>query len=253
MDKQLAAAGLSSLVLIGSVFIGVAWITGTCRFCTRAFIIRSWGVDDTWMALCLVCTDHKSSFAHFVETITGNIHCIQWTGNTLCSRSQHSQITNLPKAYQFDLGTYHVPLPHDGHASSQSPQQMLITEYFYPLTMLLLKVSIGYFFLRIIEVSWQRRVVWAVMVVSIVANIGYFFFLLFQCGKPAGGEDFLQRQLARQCISTEGANGIIYTHGVLDTLSDVVFASLPYFLLKDSMMNKREKWSTGLILALATM
>lgn len=62
------------------------------------------------------------------------------------------------------------------------PQWLVTAEVFYVLTMLVLKISLALFFLRIMVKRWQQKVVYVAITFSTLMSIGYFFFACFQCG-----------------------------------------------------------------------
>jgi hypothetical protein len=130
---------------------------------------------------------------------------------------------------------------------------MLLAECFYPLVMLFLKVSLSLFFLRITPVQWQRYAIYITLAVSTIANIMFFFLMLFQCGKPGKALGLITKKALGQCIPATAGLVLSYSHGILDTLSDVLFATLPYWLLRHSTMARREKWSAASILVLAAL
>jgi hypothetical protein len=130
---------------------------------------------------------------------------------------------------------------------------MIIAECFYPIVMLVLKISLSLFFLRIISIQWQRYAIYIALGVTTIGNVMFFSLMLFQCGKPGTGLDLITRRATGQCISTVAGIGLGYTHGLIDTLTDVWFATLPYFLLRHSTMSRREQWSTTFVLMLAAV
>jgi hypothetical protein len=143
------------------------------------------------------------------------------------------------------------------HLSLENPadieQWLLVTEYFYILTMLVLKISLAIFFLRIIAKPWQRNLVYAAVTLSTLFNIGYFFFAVFQCGIPKGAFVFFIKKVSGKCINKAEILGVSYAHGAVTTFTDLIFAFLPVFMLHDTNMNRREKWTVGLILVLGAM
>ena len=135
---------------------------------------------------------------------------------------------------------------------STSFSLMLVAECFYVLTVLMFKITLGSFFLRITVKPWQRQVAYMTMAVSTVYSIAYFLFVVFQCGLPKGGWEFLMRKITEKCASRTTWLALSYTHAAIVSLTDVVFAILPMLLLRDSQMRLREKFIVGLVLMLGT-
>jgi hypothetical protein len=130
-------------------------------------------------------------------------------------------------------------------------QWLLTAESFYILTMLVLKISLALFFLRIMVKPWQQKVVYIAITISTIVSIGYFFFAVFQCGYTSGSAwVFFIRKLSNQCITPTQIIAVSYTHAGVTTFTDIVFAALPLFMLRGSKMATRERWIVSFILVL---
>jgi hypothetical protein len=130
---------------------------------------------------------------------------------------------------------------------------LLVTEIFYVLTMLFLKISLAIFFLRIMVAPWQRRVVYITAGIATAFSLAYFFFAIFQCGVPKGPYVFFIRKLSGQCVTPTQILGFSYAHGAITSLTDVIFGFLPIPMLHHTTMNRREKTTVGFILILGAM
>ncbi len=130
---------------------------------------------------------------------------------------------------------------------------MLLSEDFYVLVMLFLKITIGLFFLRIICIPWHRILINITIIISSIFNFCALIFVIFQCGIPSGGLEYITRRSEGRCITKDAGLGISYVHGVIGTLTDLVYATLPYLLLRGSNMCTREKWTAVFILSLAAV
>jgi hypothetical protein len=121
--------------------------------------------------------------------------------------------------------------------------------------MIFLKLSLGMFFLRLLVDKWQRRIVYAVMVTSTVIGFGYWWYAVFQCGLPNGGEEaFWEKRLAGKCASSKAlVDGTGYVHGGVMVITDITLTILPVSMLRRSLMPWREKLVVGGILTLACM
>jgi hypothetical protein len=129
---------------------------------------------------------------------------------------------------------------------------MLITEQFYTLTIITLKLSLGLFFLRITAFTWQRWVIYCVMVVSSLIGTTYFFIGVFQCGYFSSIWVFLERRITLQgCIPEPAALGAAYTQASVSALTDWICAILPLFMLRNTRIRKREKYVVFGIISLA--
>ncbi|KAF2432375.1 hypothetical protein EJ08DRAFT_585601 [Tothia fuscella] len=215
--QQVPQSQATSLVIAAIVFLCLSWITVLARFWTRTVLWRSLGWDDWTMGITI---------AFFTVFCAGLIR----TALVTCGKD-FLAFEDLATAINF----------------------LIITECFYVLTMLVLKLSIAIFFLRIIAKRWQRVVVYISAGVSILINTVSFFFIVFQCGVPSSAYLIFIRLASGQCISRGQILGLNYGQGGITTLTDVVFAILPIFMLQGTNMNSRERWTVGFILLLAAV
>jgi hypothetical protein len=130
---------------------------------------------------------------------------------------------------------------------------LLVSEMFYILSMLFLKITLAIFFLRIMVSTWQRRIVYAAVGLSTTFNLGYLFFVIFQCGIPAGPSMFFIRRVTGQCTTSAQILGVSYAHAGITTTTDLIFGILPIPMLKHTTMNQREKITVSFILILAAV
>lgn len=118
----------------------------------------------------------------------------------------------------------------------------------YALTSVFLKISLGFFFLRIIIEPWQRVVIYICMAISTIYGFVYFGIVTFGCGDPA---NFLLRTVQHKCISIPDV--IIpasYVHTALNAATDWVMAMLPIVTIWKLNMPRITKFWAYLLLAL---
>lgn len=113
-----------------------------------------------------------------------------------------------------------------------------------------LKVALGIFFLRVVVKNWQRYVIYVTIFISTGYNIAYLFLAVFQCGNPS---QFLLHEFQQKCSSTGTLLSINYTSGVINALSDWVFALLPISIVWSAKMPRPAKISAGCILGLGAL
>jgi hypothetical protein len=131
---------------------------------------------------------------------------------------------------------------------------LLITETFYTLSIITLKLSLGIFFLRILVLPWQKRVIYSAMAASTIIGTVYFFLRIFQCGGFSNIWEFLERRMTLQgCIPIPATLAVAYTQASASALSDWTYALLPLFALYDARMRRGEKLTVLFILSLATV
>jgi hypothetical protein len=96
----------------------------------------------------------------------------------------------------------------------------------------------------------QRRVVYIVMIVSVLNNAMASCWNIAMCGNP---KNYLINVLDNKCVSRERALVLSYIQGSINAITDIILATLPIFLLWSIHMKRRLKIYTGFILILATM
>lgn len=113
--------------------------------------------------------------------------------------------------------------------------------------MALLRVSLGYFFLRIIHGTTQRRIIYGIMISYSLFSFGYFWYTIFQCGVPTK-EHFWEKKTLSKC--GPGIRGLVvgYFHSAITAGADFTFLVLPLPVILKSNLNSRER--TGVILLL---
>jgi hypothetical protein len=114
--------------------------------------------------------------------------------------------------------------------------------------MVILKISLGIFYLRIVVSRWQKITVYATVGVATIFGCFYFFAVLFSCGVPA---DFLVNAIQQKCWGTpQGRFATNLSAGTINALSDFILATLPITLIRKACMPFPAKLSAGGILLL---
>ncbi|KIW04482.1 uncharacterized protein PV09_04241 [Verruconis gallopava] len=121
----------------------------------------------------------------------------------------------------------------------------------YVATMLVLKISIAIFYLRVMVKSWQRRVICGTLGLVTIFSIAYFFFAILQCGPTVDPIKFMNRKLGGQCVSDAKILGASYAQGAITSVTDIIYAAMPVTLLRRSNMRARDKVTVMFILTLA--
>jgi len=205
-----------NVVAIVTVLGSISCLVVGLRVWTRTVILKSFGWDDILMVIALMFyMVYNVAFVMGHVTVTGH--------STLTLREFKNAVVYL-----------------------------LIAEHFYTLNIMILKVSLGVFFLRIMIFRWQRWVIYAAMAVSTTIGTAYFFVGVFQCGYFSNIWIFLSRRVTLEgCIPVTPALGVAYTQASVAALTDWIYAILPLFLLYNAQMKRREKNIVFGILSLA--
>ncbi|KAF2667864.1 hypothetical protein BT63DRAFT_415384 [Microthyrium microscopicum] len=128
-------------------------------------------------------------------------------------------------------------------------------EIFYVTAVGMLKLSIARFFLEILTSGPLRLVVYYTVGPTTLFGVGMILFCLFQCGLPTDALSFIDKRFLHPelCVSDSAALGMTYTHAVLTIFTDWTFLIMPFFVLRGTLMQKREKYTLAGILAFASI
>lgn len=123
-------------------------------------------------------------------------------------------------------------------------------ELIYALTMLVTKVSIGIYFLRLSGKRYQKIIIHVVMAIVAIYSMMYFLFLLLQC-RPV---NFLWTQFETDatgsCIGHQTLANVTYAHAAISAVTDWALGILPVTFVWGMKMNPRTKVSVVFILSL---
>ncbi|KAF4555201.1 Hypothetical protein D9617_3g022730 [Elsinoe fawcettii] len=114
-----------------------------------------------------------------------------------------------------------------------------------------LKLSVGASLLRYTTTKWHVRVVHLLGASIVVFGIAYWFFLLFQCSPISYWWD-LQHVAKGSCISSYAYIVMGYVAGVLNSLADLAYVILPFFMVWDSSWRLKVKITVILLLGMGS-
>jgi len=164
---------------------------------------------------------------------------------------------------------YHPPAPMARYILMNGCKWVIVSETTYVLSMMVLKISLGIFFARIVIQSWHLVLIYVTVGINILSSLAAFFYCIFRCG--ANLDDYVLQQLRMKCTSKkldlfmayqsgesvpDGlslAKAHIMNQASFNTLTDLVFLLLPMSILWSSTMDHRSKFSVGFILCIATL
>jgi hypothetical protein len=159
-----------------------------------------------------------------------------------------THVTSVP---QLQLLTKVNHSPNFSAYLSNYLQWVVISEATYVIAMMMLKISLGIFFARIVVKPWQIGLIYVNVGVNIFSSAAAFFYVLFRCGPNI--DDYVMQQLANRCTPRTLDRFMAYQQAAVTTLTDVVFVTLPVLILWNANMSRRSKISVGFILCLATL
>lgn len=109
--------------------------------------------------------------------------------------------------------------------------------------MILSKLSIAIFLLRILTQRAYRWLLYAVMILSCITGLTFFFVTMLQC-QPISY--FWDKRIgtAGTCVAIDVVIGLAYLYSALNILCDFTIALLPIVIVKDLGMSRRLKMAT---------
>lgn len=119
----------------------------------------------------------------------------------------------------------------------------------YTSTMWFVKVSVGFFLLRLTIHPVHIRIIWTAMAVTAVTGIVFTFVTLFQC-QPVSYFWTRVTGTQGQCFSILVVINLTYLYSVVNALCDFTFGLLPIFMIWNLNMSARMKIAIAPILSM---
>ena len=114
--------------------------------------------------------------------------------------------------------------------------------------MILSKISIGHFLLRITVQKLHRWIIYTVMALTVLTGLIFFFVTMLQC-LPVSY--FWDKDQPGQCVNIEVVIALTYLYSVFSVICDFTFALLPIVLILQLQMSRSMKISLIPILLMA--
>lgn len=111
------------------------------------------------------------------------------------------------------------------------------------------KVSVGFFLLRLTIHPVHIRIIWTAMAVTAVTGIVFTFVTLFQC-QPVSYFWTRVTGTQGQCFSILVVINLTYLYSVVNALCDFTFGLLPIFMIWNLNMSARMKIAIAPILSM---
>jgi hypothetical protein len=135
--------------------------------------------------------------------------------------------------------------------------------------MMLIKISLAIFFARIVVKRWHLTLIYVTITCSVISSIAAYLYCFLRCGPDL--DQYLIRQLVQACAplaldifmayeqctaSTDPLTAyrkLTSLVAVVNAITDMVFVIMPVLVLWESRMERRAKFSVGIILVVATL
>ncbi|KAF2740798.1 hypothetical protein EJ04DRAFT_518570 [Polyplosphaeria fusca] len=198
---------------IAITFLVLSWFFVALRIWTRTCTIHNFGWDDGTIILATALFSAYCATMLYIEANGGGTH-----------------VTKIEELVDLTKWT-------------------IVGEATYVLTVMVLKISLGIFFTRIVIRRSQLYVIYTAVTCSMISSILSFFYVLLRCGNVIN--DYVYQQLANNCTPRSADLFVAYQQASITTLTDCILAALPILILWDANMDIRSKLSVGFILSLA--
>lgn len=127
-----------------------------------------------------------------------------------------------------------------------------LCEVFYAPTTTLLKVSVGFFLLRICVKKIQIWIIRFFIAGSMVCGTIYLLLILFQCSPVSYWWD-LNPENTGKCVSPLAFAVLSWIISVLNSFADLTFAIIPMFMVAQTTMSTRTRIAVCILLGIASI
>ncbi|KAF4302268.1 hypothetical protein GTA08_BOTSDO09632 [Botryosphaeria dothidea] len=198
------------------VMIVFATVSSLLRVYVRLRIVKAFGLDDYLMVAALLC------FIMFTTCALGGIR--YGTGRHMTSLTPDSAMRAL--------------------------RYWWLCYVAYTTTMLLAKISIGFFLLRVTVEHIHIWIIWSAMAITAATGIVFFFVTVLQCSPVSF---FWSRAVGGKgtCLDMEVIVALTYFYSAISALCDFTFGILPIFMLWNLNMSRTTKIAVAPILSMA--
>ncbi|KAG9522951.1 NADH-ubiquinone oxidoreductase, partial [Aureobasidium melanogenum] len=221
-----AAIGKSSLALKNAAlaFIPITSVALSLRLYARVFVVKGFGLDDMFL-------------------IGAQIWFLVFCGYAIkLIDLEHDP--GLQAAISESVRTAMVAI---GEIYTSS----VFFTFFYVLTIIFLKISLAFFYLRIIVQRWQKIVIYVAATAMTLYGLAYGLLYMFRCGPNVNQQ--LVYWAEGKCIPDHTLLVMTYVFGSLDTLTDFIYAFLPVYILWNSNMPLGMKLTAGFLLCMGSV
>lgn len=119
------------------------------------------------------------------------------------------------------------------------------------MCMVFAKISVGLFLLRVTVQTHYRRIIYVVMLATVLTGLVFFFISVLQCRPVWYFWD--KFNTTGTCVNIDVIIGIAFVYSAVASICDFTFGLLPIFLVWNLNMAKNQKVMLIPILSMACM
>ncbi|KAF3770744.1 hypothetical protein M406DRAFT_239910, partial [Cryphonectria parasitica EP155] len=205
-----------SLVVTAVLFLVLTWLSVALRTYVRAFMTKAFELDD-WLMLAA-----QANFTVSCGFILAGV--------------------TITKA----LGRHNSTLPQWKQIAGAKTQAVATATYI--TNMMFIKLSIGFFLLRLATQRRFKWIIWVSMAIVLLWSTALFFWDVFQCQPVAAQWDTTIPNYT--CVSATQVVNAAYALSVLNIVTDWLYALLPIPMIWKAKMTVQTKITVALILGL---
>lgn len=131
------------------------------------------------------------------------------------------------------------------------PQWQALATATYIANMMLIKLSLGVFLLRLATQNRYKWIIWVSMGVVSIWSTALFFWDIFQCTPVKAQWDYTIP--GYKCVSAREVVNAAYALSVLNIVTDWLYALLPVPMIWNAKMTMQAKITVGLVLGLGIL
>ncbi|KAJ2906606.1 putative integral membrane family protein [Zalerion maritima] len=203
-----------ALVSASVVFLVISYLSVFLRSYVRAFLTNGFQADDWFMVVAQI--NYTLSCAFVLAGVS--------TG----------------------LGHHNAALPQDEEIEALKWQALATATYVS--NMMFIKLSIGFFLLRLATERRYKYTIWGSLVVITIMSTVLFFWNIFQCSPLQAQWDYTIEN--HKCVTTEQVVAAAYALSILTILTDWLYALLPIPMIWKVKMSIQAKMTVSVVLGL---
>lgn len=208
------------LLGVDIAFMVTAILANVLRCYVRIRMVKAFGRDD-WLMVVATVSSQPTKVKHIADK--RQLGFIAYGTSSIIG-------------VHYGTGRHHADLSVDG--IQKATHCWWFCYLFYCCSMITSKLSIGCFLLRIAVKRLHTWIIYAAMLISVVAGSVFFFVTLFQCHPIPY---FWNKTQPGQCISIEVIIALGYLYSSFSIISDFTFALLPAFIVMNLQLKRRTK------------
>ncbi|KAF2659888.1 hypothetical protein K491DRAFT_712185 [Lophiostoma macrostomum CBS 122681] len=207
----------NEVLAVAILFFLLTWLTVSLRIYVRAFMLKSWGQDDSYMLATLLTFTTYLAF----------------------------QIT----AAIYGTGRHRWEL--DDNDAKTALLFWYLCEILYVFSNCLLKIALAIFYLRVALQRWHIWVIKLLMAGTVFFGGCYFIMVISQCIPVS--EFWNVHPASEKCIPKSATLGLTYALAAINAFADWTFGTLPFLIVWDLQMSVKTKIMVAGILAFAAI